>query len=75
MGASRAVAAPCDSHMARDSPFCATDWCSDDELWLHPDAPPSRPACTPLVATIELQLPHPIRPRGHETKAKEVRRD
>ena len=42
-----ALRLPSDSNMARASPFCAIDWGSNDEVWLHP-APP--PACPPPVA-------------------------
>ena len=36
-----------DSNMARASPFCAIDWGSDDEVWLHPAPAPACPPPTP----------------------------
>ena len=55
-----ALRLPSDSNMARASPFCALDWGFDDEVWLHPDAPP---ACPPLVALNPPSDP-PARARG-----------
>ena len=52
---------PGDSDMAGASPFCATDWGSDDEVWLHLDSPR---ACLPPPPT--------IRPLGRESKAHQV---